>query len=37
MKDAAAQQAKIEVLTESEQMKSLAIEMAMNELRSKSA
>lgn len=37
MKGAAAQQAKIEVLTESEQMKSLAIEMAMNELRSKSA
>ncbi len=36
MKDTAAQQAKIEVLTESEQMKSLAIEMAMNELRSKS-
>ena len=37
MKSAAEQQAKIEVLTESEQMKSLAIEMAMNELRSKSS
>jgi two-component system, NtrC family, sensor histidine kinase HydH len=37
MKAAADQQARIEVLTESEHLKSLAIEMAMNELRSKSA
>jgi two-component system, NtrC family, sensor histidine kinase HydH len=37
MKAAAEQQAQIEVLTESEHLKSLTIEMAMNELRSKSA